>query len=423
LLKSILLSVLIAPATADTWPSWRGPTRNGISRSANPPVSWSRTENVLWRLPLPGPAGATPVVWDDRIFLTSVGRHHKDLLLLCADTSGKLLWTRTVDDGNQDVRGDEGNFASPSPMTDGRHVWTFMANGLLACYDFDGNQVWKKDLQRAYGAFDIQFGLSSTPVLDGDRLYLQLIHGPWNKEPHQGLVVALDKQTGEEVWKHERVTDAVDECKHSYASPTIYEDDNVRFLITHGADYAIAHDLDTGQEIWRCGDLHPRSGYNNTLRFVASPASVPGLIVVPTAKRGKVVGIRPGGKGNITGSADYIAWVLPQNTPDVPSPLIHDGLVYLCRENGNLMVLDAATGELIYENRTTRDRHRASPVYADGKIYLTARNGVVTVVKAGREFEILARNELGEPVTASPVFVADRLYLRSFEALYAIEGP
>ncbi|NIL97080.1 MAG: PQQ-binding-like beta-propeller repeat protein [Planctomycetales bacterium] len=407
------------PARGDSWPSWRGPTRNGISQEANPPLAWSRTKNVRWRLPLPGPAGATPVVWDDRIFLTSVGQDREELLLLSVHKDGKLLWTRRVGGGNEDVRGDEGNFASPSPVTDGQHVWTFMANGLLACYDFAGQEIWKKDLQRDYGEFDIQFGLSSTPVLDGDRLYLQIIHGPWSKAPHKGLVVALDKRTGREVWKQDRVTDAVDECKHSYASPTLYEDPQDRFLITHGADYVIAHDLDTGKEIWRCGGLHPAGGYNSTLRFVASPAAVPGLIVAPTAKGGKVVGIRPGGKGNITGSPDYIAWIFPRHTPDVPSPLIHDGLVYLCRENGNLLVLEAETGQKVYEERTTRDRHRASPVYAAGRIYLTARNGMVTVVRAGRDFEVLARNELGESVTASPVFADGRLYLRSFDALYA----
>ena len=166
----------------------------------------------------------------------------------------------------------------------------------------------------------------------------------------------------------------------------MYEDDQQRFLVTHGADYCIAHRLEDGGEIWRCGNLHPKGAYNKTLRFVASPACSPGLIVVPTAKKGKVIGIRPGGSGDITDSEDFVAWTLPRNTPDVPSPVIHDGLVYLCRENGNLMALDAETGKLIYEERTTRERHRSSPVYADGNLYLTARNGVVTVVRAGKDF-------------------------------------
>jgi len=404
------------------WPNWRGPLGNGISNETNPPLHWNREDNVLWTMPLPGPAGATPVVWGDRIFLTSVGENGKDLLLLCADTSGKLLWTRKVGEGNEAVRGDEGNFASPSPTTDGQHVWTFMANGLLACYDMEGNEIWKKDLQKEYGAFDIQFGLSSSPLLDGNRLYVQLIHGPWNHDPHKGLIVALDKKNGNEIWKHERVTDAIDECKHSYTSPVLYEDENQRFLVTLGADYCIANRLEDGSEIWRCGNLNPKNTYNNTLRFVASPACSPGLIVVPTAKKGKVVGIRPDGEGDITDSEQFVAWTLPRNTPDVPSPVIHDGLVYLCRENGNLLTLDAETGEIVYEERTTRDRHRSSPVFAGGNIYLTARNGVITVVRSGRDFKIVAKNDLGEPITASPVFVDGRLYLRTLKSLYAI-GP
>ena len=422
---AVLLTLLVTAAypklptaAAGEWPQWRGSQGNGITDETDLPVRWSAEENVLWRLPLPGSAGATPVVWGDHIFLTSVDG--PNLVLLAADTSGKLLWSRLVSEGNKNVRGDEGNFASPSPSTDGTHVWTFMANGVLACYDFDGEEIWKEDLQQRYGKFDIQFGMSSTPILDGDHIYLQLIHGPWNRDPHRGLVVALDKRNGAEVWRHDRVTDAVDECKQAYASPVLYRDDQQSYLVTHGADYAIAHDLKTGKEIWRCGNLNPKGSYEPTLRFVASPAAAPGLIVVPTAKNRKVVGIRPDGAGDITASKEHILWTMPRGTPDVPSPLIHDGIVYLCRENGNLIALDAETGKVHYEHRTTRDRHRASPVYADGRIYLTARNGVVTVVRTGPQFEIVAQNDIGEPITASPVLVDGRIYLRTFKSLVAI---
>ncbi|MEK6249100.1 MAG: PQQ-binding-like beta-propeller repeat protein, partial [Planctomycetales bacterium] len=359
----VILCLVGQSIFADQWPHWRGPLGNGVSQDTNPPVEWSPDKNVLWRVPLPGPAGATPVVWGDRIFLSSVAENNQDLLLLCFDTSGNLLWTRKVGSGNKDVRGDEGNFASPSPSTDGTHVWIFMGNGLLACFDFDGNQVWKKDLQKEYGEFDIQFGMTSTPVVDGDRIYVQLIHGPWNHDPHHGIVVALDKITGDEIWKHKRSTDAIDECKHSYASPVIYRDEDREFLVTHGADYVIAHDLEDGSEIWRCGNLNPKEEYNNTLRFVASPSCIRGLIVVPTAKNGKVLGLRPDGRGDITDSETYVSWTMPQNTPDVPSPVIHDGIVYLCREKGTLIALDAETGEVLYHKRTSEIKHRSSPVY------------------------------------------------------------
>lgn len=400
-------------AFAENWPQWRGTENDGISHETDLPTKWSKTENVVWRFPLPGPAGATPVVWDDSIFLTSA-TPSGDLLLLCVGTDGEERWRQTVTGGDRAVRGDEGNSASPSPATDGEHIWAFFANGMLACYDFAGKEIWKEDLQKRYGKFDIAFGLTSTPLLDGDRLYLQLLHSA------AALVLALDKTTGKEIWRHTRTSDAHSECEHSYASPVLYRDDQREFLLTHGCDYIVAHSLQDGHELWRCGELNPKGTYNPTLRFVASPVAVPGLIVVPSAKNGPVLGLRPDAQGDISGSTKAHQWVRAQNTPDVPSPLVVDGLVYLCRENGVLICMDAESGKEIYSERAHSDRYRASPVYADGKIYLSARGGVVTVVKAGPEFEILASNDVQEPISASPAVSGGRIYLRTFEALYAI---
>jgi outer membrane protein assembly factor BamB len=405
-------------ALAENWPQWRGPRLNGVSQEKNLPAKWSKTENVLWRLALPGPGGATPVVWDDRIFVTAPNGN--DLLLICVSTGGKELWRQAVSRGNREVNGDEGNSCSPSPSTDGRHVWTFFTDGVLACYSVDGKEVWKTNLQDRYGKFKIQFGMTSTPVLDSGRLYLQLIHGEGNAKTREAMVLALDAATGKEIWKQPRPSDAVAECEHSYASPIVYRDENREFLLTHGADFVIAHDLKDGRELWRCGGLNPKSGYNPTLRFVASPVQGEGRIIVPSAKNGPVFCLKPELQGDVTRNDDAFFWKIDQNTPDVPSPLIHDGLVYLCRENGNLICLDAETGEQYYEERTVRERHRASPVYADGKIYITARNGVVTVVQAGREFQMLAQNTLGEGMSASPAIAHGRLYLRTEDALYAV---
>ena len=406
--------LVASPAHAENWPQWRGPENDGISHETGLPAKWSKTENVAWRLPMPGPAGATPVIWDDSIFVTSA-TPSGDLLLLCVGTDGKERWRKRVTGGDRAVRGDEGNSASPSPCTDGEHVWTFFANGVLACYDFEGQEVWKEDLQKRYGAFNIAFGLTSTPVLDGNRLYLQLLHSS------AALVIALDKTSGKEIWKQTRKSDARDECEHSYASPVLYRDDQREFLLTHGCDYIVAHSLEDGHELWRCGGLNPKGSYNNTLRFVASPVATPGLIVVPSAKKGPVLGLRPDAAGDISDSRKGHRWVRPKNTPDVPSPLVVDGLVYLCAESGVLTCLEAESGKEIYDERAYSDRYRASPVYADDKIYLTARGGVITVVKAGPEFEILASNDMQEPISSSPAIAGGRIYIRTFEALYAIE--
>lgn len=412
-LQGALLVLLLGyrQAGAENWPQWRGPRNDGSSEEQNLPTTWSKTENVRWRLELPGPAGATPVVWDDRIFLTSA--MGQDLVLVCANTEGKTLWTKKLGTGDQIVRGDEGNYASPSPSTDGKHVWAFTGNGILACFDFAGKEIWKQDVQDRYGRFRIMFGMSSTPVLDGERIYFQFMHqdGAW--------VVALDKATGDEVWKQKRVSDARDECLDSYASPFLYRDDKFEYLLTHGADYIIAHRLEDGAEVWRCGGFNPPNNYNNTLRLVASPVGAEGLIVVPSAKHRPVLALHPGATGDITDSTQGHAWT-QEDTPDVSSPLVHDGLVYLCRENGVLVCVDAATGKELYAERCHSDRYRASPVYGDGKVYLTARGGVVTVVKAGRTFERLAANDVGESISASPAVSNGTIYLRTFEALYAI---
>lgn len=403
--------ILVGVLYAENWHQWRGPNNDGISHETDVPIQWSQTENVKWRLPLPGEAASTPVVSEDKIFLTSA--EGNALVLMCISTEGEELWKQTVGRGNRSVRGGEGNSAAPSPVTDGEHVWVFLGTGDLACYDFDGNRVWHTNLAERYGSFNLYFVMSTTPLLDKERLYIHLIHS------NAWIVLALDKMTGKEIWKHNRKSDATDECEQAYTSPILYRDAEREYLVVHGADYVTAHSLEDGSEIWRCGGLNPVMGYNPSLRFVASPVATEGLIVVPSAKNGPVLGIDPAARGDITDSK-WQLWKLRQGTPDVPSPLIHEGLIYLCGERGNLTCLDAATGEQLYRERTHRHRHRASPVYADGHIYLTSRDGIVNVVKAGRAFEIVASNSIEEAVAASPVISNGTLYLRSYRALYAI---
>ena len=416
----LLVSLMLLPAAllAENWPQWRGPNGDGTSPEKGLPTTWSRTENVAWQLPLPGPAGATPVVWKDRIFLTSAtgDRAGVDVVLICASTSGKKLWTRKLGGGNEIIRRGEGNSASPSPMTDGKYVWAFIGTGELACFDFEGDLVWNTNLQERYGEYDHWHGMSSTPVLHGDTLYQMCLR---MEKPY---LVALDKYTGKQRWKRERKSNAEHESRHSYASPILYRDDEQTLLLVHGADYLTAHRLEDGAEVWRCGSLNPRENYHRTLRFVASPVCVPGLVVAPSAKKGPVVGVRPDGKGDVTES--HRLWRRPRDTTDVPTPAIHDGLIYLLRENGFLICVEAKTGKEIYFERLhpRAGIHRASPVVADGNVYCVARNGTVRVVRAGRKFEVLATNSMGEITTSTPVVSGGRLYLRTSKALYAIEA-
>jgi outer membrane protein assembly factor BamB len=404
-----------AVGRADNWPQWRGPTYDGISKETDFPTTWSDTQNLIWKLKMPGQGGSTPVVWGDRIFLTSE-EDKKEVVLLCISTDGRELWKRTLGAGGGNYMRGEGNDASASPSTDGAHVYYFTGKGDLGCFDFEGNTVWKFNAQERYGEFKMGWGTHTSPLLYGDRLYLQLIHsgGAW--------VIALDKATGKEVWKVKRPSDARAECKESYASVIPWSNGSESYIISHGADYAIAHRLEDGSEIWRLGDLNPvteKGRYNPTLRLVASPVAVASLIVVPTAKRGPVVGVKPDAHGQITRGSSQERWRLPKNTPDVPSPLVQGGLVYLCGEGGTLTCLDATTGKEMYSELAHTSLHRASPTFADGKVYLTARDGTVTVVKAGPKFEKLATNHLQDKFTASPAFADHRIYLRGFDYLYA----
>ena len=408
-----LAILLQAPAPAEPWTQWRGPRHDGTSKQERIPLKWSENENHLWKLDLPGPGYSTPCIFDNNIFLTCT--QGQDLLLLCIGTNGQEKWRDTLGKGNSNARGDEGNSASASPCTDGKQVWSFVSSGDLHCHAVDGKRVWTRNLQKDYGKFNIQFGMHSTPLLHEGKLYLQLLHtgDQW--------VICLDAATGKEIWKVKRPSDGRDECPHSYASPTLFQDAGDAYLITHGNDYTVGHSLKDGSEIWRVTSLNPKDKYNNTLRFVASPVASGGLIVVPTAKNGQVVAVKPDAKGVFGPGSPHEAWRKPSNTPDVPSPLVLDGLVYLCRENGTLICLDALTGAEKYQERTTAGRFRASPVSVAGYILLTNRDkGTVTVVKAGPKFEKVAENTLPDILAASPAISGPRVYLRGVKSLWCV---
>lgn len=421
--------VSLAPLHADNWPQWRGSNGNGVSNESSAPTEWDQTRNILWKAGLPGQGGATPVVWENRIFVTSADGD--DLVLLCFNVAdGKQMWRQRVTGGNQDARAGEGNSASPSPATDGKHVWVFFSTGVLACYGVDGEQLWQIDCNERFGKIDIQFGLTSTPVLEGDALYLQLIHGRMARGNNErtGKVIKLNKLTGETLWVNERVTQADFECKHSYASPLIIDNGQFKVLIVHGADCTTAHALDSGNELWRLVDLNGPTKLNpkehdGTFRFVSSPGFGSGHLIVPTAKAGPTVALPL--SSSLSGNLDQrnVRWT-KEETPDVSVPLVVEDLVYLLHKDGKLQCLELLTGKQVYFERAHSVQHRSSPIYIDGHIYFCGKDGMCSVVKAGRKFEIVASNPMGgEPITASPVFSNGKLFIRTYSALYAIGKP
>lgn len=422
------LSGEAAPNAAETWPHWRGPSLDGTAHAANLPTEWQATgdgkANVRWRRELPGPAGSTPLVWGDAIYLTSADADGDGLSVLAYGTDGTPRWQTEVDSGSVDVfpqLAHETNAAAPSPVTDGEHLWALFGTAKLYCLALGGENpgqvMWTVDLAERYGAPSLYFGYSASPLLHNGRLVLHLLHGEDQR------VIALDAATGEELWNVERATDAEKESLHSYASPLPFTgSDGTEQILIHGADYLTGHDAATGRELWRFGTLNPKASYNPTYRFVTSPTVHGDLIVVPTAKRGPVYGLRPGdARGALATDGPQVVWTLERGTPDVPSPVVSGGLVYLAGENGRLTVLDVETGEEIYAERAHQSPHRASPVVADGKVYLAGTDGVVTVVKTGPSFEVLAQNTVDAGRLAStPAVVGDTIYLRTHEALFAI---
>lgn len=405
----------------DDWPQWRGGDLTSVSTEDSVPTEFNKDKNMLWRIPMPGAAGSSPVIFGDDAFVTSIDG--ESLVLICISVKeGKVKWKKLLEGQNDSKLRDGSTTASPSPSTDGKHVWAMMGDGMLYCYTVDGDLVWKKDLQKAYGKFNIQFGMSTTPILDNGNLYLALMHGEMRstKKTSVGQVIALDAKTGNQIWLHLRKTDGVAENTHSYASPTIYRKGSDEFLITHGADYVIAHSLEDGSEIWRCGGFNPKGrSYNKYLRLVSSPVCGDGIIVAPTAKRGPVLGLKADLSGDVSTDDAARHWQIKQGTPDVATPLIYDGHVYLAGEKGVLSCLDVKNGDLKYRERLFSDRHRSTPVAVDGKIYIAGRKGTVFVVKAGPELEVLAKNELGEETTSSPAVSNGKIFIRTFNALYA----
>ena len=407
------VACLTSVARAEDWPNWRGPDNTGISKEKGLPTAWSETKNVAWKLTLPGKGASTPIIWKDQIFLTGV--ENGEMALWCIGTDGKIRWKSPVGKAVRSaIRKDEGNEASSTATTDGKHVFAYFGTGEFAAFDLAGKEIWKFNAQKRYGNFSIQHGMHVTPLLHEDRLYLTLLTngGHW--------VIALDKATGKEVWKVARKTDAVSESREAYTSPVLWRNGKDLNLVVLGCDYTTGHLLNDGKEVWRLGDLNLKNSPAH--RIIASPLATSDELIVPTCRGLVVVALKQGASGFIKTGSPQEQWRIVKGSPDVPSPLVHDGLLYLMRENGVLICMDVKTGEQLYEERLTAERYRGSPIYADGKIYLSGRDsGTFSVVKAGRKFELQATNRLPDEFPASPAVSQGRIYLRGFRTLYAIQ--
>jgi outer membrane protein assembly factor BamB len=416
----ILLIALPGTTTglAQHWPHWRGPTHDGVSVEKNLPDTWSATQGVAWKLPLPAYSGSTPIIWGDTIFLNVATAATSGVIELWSidRNTQAVKWKRQVTDSNHRER--KQNMSSPSPVTDGSHVWVMTGLGVFKAFDFSGKEIWARNLQADYGKFGLNWGYASSPLLKGDGLYVQVLHGMKTNDP--SYVLKIDALTGKTIWKVDRLTAALLESPDSYTTPAWIDANGRAELIITGGDVVSAHDPATGKEYWRADVLNPER--NGAYRIIASPTIVNGLIIAPT-RIGPMVAMRPGGRGDV--AKTHVAWTFQQG-PDVPTPVSDGKLLYVVRDSGVAFALDVTTGATVYGPvRLPSGTYSASPILADGKIYVTTEEeGLTTVYRAGPKFEIISSNRLLDdcaPYCLSTVAISEgQLFLRTSSYLWAI---
>ena len=425
-----LALLITASVRAENWPQWRGPYFNGSTSEKDLPTQWSKTENVVWVTPLPGYSSATPVVWEDCVFVSSPDEQ-KDLLLLCLDRkTGRVRWRKVV--AGKDRQTGRNNMASPSPVTDGKKVFILFATGDLAAFDFSGQELWKRNLANEYGRFANMWMYGSSPMLYRGRLYVQVLqanprpedytHALGDKPERESFLLCLDPQTGKNLWRHVRPTDAVDESQESYTTPIPYAGKQGEEIIIVGGDYVTAHSLDTGAELWRCGGLNVRK--EHYWRTVPSAVAAEGMIIACSPKGDPVLGIKDGGKGLVTDT--HTVWKSKEFSSDCVTPLYYRQKLFVLDGDHQMMTcLEPKTGAKQWQgNLGVRDIFRASPAGADGKIYCLSESGTAVVLDAGNEFKILFTIRMGEaPVRSSIAVAHGALFIRTARNLYCVRNP
>jgi outer membrane protein assembly factor BamB len=398
-------------AQCANWPNWRGPDFNGVVRDGKGfPTKWSSTENVLWKIDLPGKGASTPIVWEDRIIVTCA--IDKSNGVLCLDRNGKQLWHKTVGTEKPGKHG-KATGCNPSAVTDGKLLYVYFKSGDLACLDMAGKIVWQQNLQKLFGEDTLWWDLGTSPVLTKENLVVAVMHsGP-------SYLAAFDKSTGKQAWKQDRNLGAPSEAAQSYSTPVVVNDGGKEILVVLGADHVTAHDAKSGAELWRVGGLNPTG--QQYFRSISSPVVSDGIVVAPYARGSTLTAIKLGGKGDVTKT--HIAWSKDKLGADVPTPAAVDGKAYLCTDRGEVVCLDIKTGKQLWSGSPEKNRQAfsASPVVADGKIYITREDGKTFVLEQGNEFKVVAANELADEfVVATPVFVDGRILIRTAQHLYCI---
>jgi outer membrane protein assembly factor BamB len=411
----------------ENWPQWRGPYHNGSTSATNLPARLSQRDHLVWTTPLPGRSGATPVVWGNSIFVPSPDPQ-KNLLLLALDrATGQVRWQRQVGTGDRVVG--KNNMASCSAVTDGQRVYTLFGTSDLAAFDFAGNPVWHRRLKEQFGTFAHLFLYGASPLLFEGRLYLPLLqrnpptygHAVDQMPVRKSWLICLEPASGQVLWSQERATEAREEAMEAYTTPIPFPGPTGLEIILAGADCVTAHRPDTGAEVWRYAGLNRKK--NPGGRIVPSPVTAPGLVFACGPKREMLVALRDGGAGSL--GPDRLAWKVEQYIPDVSTPLVYQGRLFVL--DGDRQVMNCYqpdTGRLIWQGRLgVREIFYASPTGADGKIYCLSEEGTLVVLSAGETFKVLSTTPFGEgPCMSSVVVAQGQFFIRTAKALHCLKG-
>ena len=414
----------------DNWHQWRGPNANGVSPSADPPVSWSESENMKWKMAIDGKGTSTPIIRGSKVFLlTAIKTGKKDssipdpkdqpktnffdikrpnesraFVVICLNRdSGKELWRSTaITKIPHEGAHNDNNFASASPITDGERLYCWFGSAGLFCYDVNGQKLWQRELGEV--RIGSSLGEGCSPVLYGDKLVIIRDHsGPSSIE-------VLDAKTGKTTWRKER-----DE-NNAWATPLVVEHSGKTQVITAASNYVRSYDLHSGDIIWQFSGL--------TGNVIPCPVVDGDQVICMSGYKGYAAVALPLTETGDISKSKKIAWSKNRGTPYIPSPLLYDGLLYFNQSNSAILsCLDSKTGDPILDRVRLNGLSNiyASPVGAQGRVYLTGRNGTTLVLKRTKKVEVIARNKLDDTIDASPALAGSQLFLRGGKFLYCIE--
>jgi outer membrane protein assembly factor BamB len=397
----------------EDWNAFRGSDGTGVSSESHVPVSWSQEKNIAWKVELAGKGTSSPIVNGGRVFVTTQ-LENNDLQVMAFDfRDGSQRWSQKVGNGRLPTH-EFHNMATPTPVTDGKHLWVFFGTGDLVCLTADnGKEVWRRNLRTEYADYNTNHGMGNSPVLHDGTLFVACMHqGP-------SYLIAINAANGETRWKVDRNLNAREEGNDSYSTPVLVDVDGTTQVVLSGAESLNAYDPMTGKEIWRSGGMEVPHPYGRT---ISGPTAGEGKVISVASgfrNQGYVIGVTPKRSGeSVSVERD---WTQKRYAPDCPTPVIYEGNIYTIRDDGMASCLDLETGEAHWQERLFAENVKVSPVVANGYVYFTTGRANTKVVKASDKLEIVSSNELNEETLSTPAVSQGSVIIRTFDHLYRIK--